>query len=108
MIYIDDMAENLQFVLKSKELAKTYGMCRRFGEESYDKDWTTEKEVRLKVGIQQLEIFANGYKIHDGQILKTVFFPKIAIPVSENAFDVVKIGFSPQFYARKEFLEEIR
>lgn len=86
----------------------THGMCRRFGEESYDKDWTTEKEVRLKVGIQQLEIFANGYKIHDGQILKTVFFPKIAIPVSENAFDVVKIGFSPQFYARKEFLEEIR
>ena len=78
------------------------------GEESYDKDWTTEKEVRLKVGIQQLEIFANGYKIHDGQILKTVFFLKIAIPVSENAFDVVKIGFSPQFYARKEFLEEIR
>ncbi len=36
MIYIDDMAENLQFVLKSKELAKTYGMCRRFGEESYE------------------------------------------------------------------------
>ena len=54
----------------------TYGMCRRFGEESYDKDRTTEKEVRLKVGIQQLEIFANGYKIHDGQILKTVFFLK--------------------------------
>ncbi len=83
-------------------------MCRRFGEELYDKDWTTEKEVRLKVGIQQLDIFTNGYENHDGQILKTAFFPKIAIPVSDVAFDVVKIGFSPQFGARKKFLEDIR
>ena len=36
------------------------------------------------------------------------FFPKIAVPVSDEAFDVVKIGFSPQFNDRKSFLEEIR
>ncbi len=89
-------------------IKSTHGICRRFGEESYDKDWTAEKEVRLKVGIQQLEIFTNGYENHDGQILKTAFFPKIAIPVSDMAFDVVKIGFSPQFSAKREFLEEIR
>ena len=40
--------------------------------------------------------------------MKSAFFPKIAIPVSDDAFDVVQIGFSPQFSAKKELLEEIR
>ena len=89
-------------------IKSTHGLCERFGKESYDKDWTTEKEVRLKVGIQQLEIFTNGYEIHDGMIMKTAYFPKIAVPVSDNVFDVVKIGFALKFEDRKRFLEEIK
>lgn len=89
-------------------IKSTHGMCKRQGKEAHDKDWTTEKEVRLKVGIQQLEIFTNGHEIHDGMIMKTIFFPKIAVPVSDEAFDVLKISFAPQFRDRKGFLEEMR
>lgn len=89
-------------------IKSTHGICRRFGKEPYEKNWTTEKEVRLKVGIQQLEIFTNGYEIHDGMIMKTVYFPKIAVPVSDKAFDVVKIGFAPKFGDKKGFLEKIK
>ena len=60
------------------------------------------------MGIQQLEIFTNGYEIHDGMIMKTAYFPKIAVPVSDNVFDVVKIGFALKFEDRKRFLEEIK
>ena len=84
------------------------GISRRPGKKPREKDWTTEKEVRLKIGIQQLEIFSNGYEIHDGIVMKTDFFPKIAVPVSERAFDTVKIGFAPRFQERKRFLEEIQ
>lgn len=89
-------------------IKSTHGICRRPGKTPYDKDWTTEKEVRLKVGVQQLNIFANGYEIHDGMIMQKAFFPKIAVPVSDEAFKVVKIGFSPQFTDRKKFIEELQ
>ena len=89
-------------------IKSTHGICRRPGKEPYEKDWTTEKEVRLKIGIQQLEILPNGYKAHDGMVMKTDFFPKIAVPVSEWAFDTVKIGFAPKYQKRKRFLEEIQ
>lgn len=57
-------------------IKSTHRICRRPGKTPYDKDWTTEKEVRLKVGVQQLNIFANGYEIHDGMIMQKPFFRK--------------------------------
>ncbi len=90
-------------IIKSKK-----GLCQRRGREPYMKDWSSEKEVRLKVGIQQLEIFKNNNEIHDGMIMQNVFFPKIAIPVSDEAFDEIKIKFSPGFKNQKEYIGEIR
>ena len=83
-------------------------MCQRNGKETYEKDWTTEKEVRLKVGIQQLDINVNGNEEHDGMIMQGAFFPKIVIPISEDAFDEIKIKFSPEFENKDEFLNELR
>lgn len=86
----------------------THGMCERTGKEPYEKDWTTEKEVRLKVGIQQFDINKNGNEEHDGMIMTKAFCPKIAVPVSENAFDEIYIKFSPEFENKDEFLNELR
>ncbi len=47
----------------------TKGMCQRWEKEPYEKDWSTEKEVRLKVGIQQLDIFKNGHDLKKIQAL---------------------------------------
>lgn len=88
-------------------IKSTKGMCQRWGKEPYMKDWTSEKEVRLKVGIQQFDIFKNGYENHDGMIVQNGFFPKVAIPVSGKAFDEIKIKFSPNFKNQEEYLEKL-
>lgn len=88
-------------------IKSTKGICKRFGRTPYEKDWTTEKEVRLKVGIQQYDIFKNGYEIHDNIIMPDVFFPKIAVPLNENAFKTIKIRFSPNFHDKEKFIENI-
>lgn len=89
-------------------IKSTHGMCRRYGKNPYEKDWTTEKEVRLKVGIQQLDINLNGNVVHDEMIMQNVYFPKIAVPISEDAFNEIKIKFSPKFENKDEFLNELR
>lgn len=89
-------------------IKSTHGMCQRNGKEPYEKDWTTEKEVRLKVGIQQFDINVNGNEVHDGMIMQSAFFPKIAVSISEEAFDEIKIKFSPKFENKDEFLNELR
>ena len=84
----------------------TKGLCRREGKKEYEKDWRSEKEVRLKIGVQQLEIFKNGHECHDGMIMGAAF-PKIAVPMSEDAFNEINIGFSPKFKNQKIYLQEI-
>lgn len=88
-------------------IKSTKGICQRWGVEPYEKDWSTEKEVRLKVGIQQLDILANGNEIHDDMIMKEAFFPKIAVALTEDAFEEVKIKFSPAFKDRKAYLKKV-
>lgn len=89
-------------------IKKIHGPCCREGREPYDKDWKSEKEVRLKVGIQQLSIKKNGYEIHDGMIMDQCFSPKIAVPISDDAFDTLKIGFNSLFTRKTELLREIQ
>lgn len=66
-------------------IKNTHGMCKRPNAEVYDKDWTTEKEVRLKVGI----------KSNYDQLPEKVFFPKMAVKLKEEAFSELRIRFSP-------------
>ena len=87
-------------------IKSTHGLCQRPGRESYRKDWTTEKEVRLKVSVQQLEEDINGNKEHDKMIHK-FWFKRAAVPLSENALHCIKIRFSPNFDDKKAFLDEL-
>lgn len=64
--------------------------------------------MRLKVGIQQFHNFKNGYEIHDGMIVDEVFHPKISVPIIDDAFDIIKIRFSPYFTNKDAFIEKIK
>ncbi|MDO4554255.1 MAG: hypothetical protein Q4B70_03815 [Lachnospiraceae bacterium] len=90
-------------IIKSKQ-----GVCRRNGQESYEKDWTTEKEIRLKIEIQQFDNTLNGYEIHDQLIIKDVYPPKIAVKVTEEAFKNIILRFSPEFQDKDDFLEKVK
>lgn len=81
-------------------IKKTNGICERSGQKPYPKDWTTEKEVRLKIGIWQ-----GAYVDKKLDYL----FPKIAVKLSPDAFDAFDIRFSPNFDDKKKntYLEEL-
>ncbi len=90
-------------IVKSK-----YGICSRQSNKQYEKDWTTEKEVRLKVAITQLDNSKNGYPIHDGTIMSDVYFPKIAVKLSDIAFKYIKIKFSPGFSSKEDYIKRLK
>lgn len=81
-------------------IKNTKGFCYRWGSEPYEKDWTTEREVRLKVGIDKMFVNMNDLPI----------FPKIAVPLSETAFEEFKIRFGPNVLEekRESFIRELR
>lgn len=89
-------------------IKKTSGLCKRNNKESYIKDWASEKEVRLKIGIQQFSNVKNGYEIHDGMIMDKAYLSKVRVPLQEQAFETIKIRFSPNFVNKNEFIEKIR
>lgn len=76
------------------------GMCSRWGNEPYEKDWTTEKEVRLKVGINNVFNNMNEQPI----------FPKVAVPLNHEAFKEFKIRFSSMasHEKRNEFMIKLK
>jgi len=75
---------------------QTTGVCIRNGNEPYLKVWEDEKEVRLKTMIKN-EDFEEPFS----------YFPKIAVPLSEDAFNVIKIRFSPKFTDKDEFFKAV-
>ncbi|NLK78699.1 MAG: hypothetical protein GX284_13575 [Clostridiales bacterium] len=97
----DGILKGVRFITPSVVgiIKNTHGLCKGKNAEVYDKDWTTEKEVRLKVGIGTT---------HD-ILPKELFFPKMAIKLKENAFDELVIRFSPTMTEekRKENIKEI-
>ncbi len=89
-------------------IKSTQGLSVREGKESYIKNWSSEKEIRLKVGIKQFDNQKNGHAIHDNKIYDNFIFPKIAVPIKDDAFDVIKIRFSPEFIDRDKFIDKIK
>lgn len=81
-------------------IKNTRGLCSRYNKEIYEKDWTSEKEVRLKVGIQ-----SNG-----NSLPKDVIFPKMAVKLNAQAFEKLVIRFSPLMSEekRRKSLEELK
>lgn len=89
-------------------IKKTSGLCKRNNKDSYIKDWTSEKEVRLKIGIQQLCNAKNGYEIHDRMIKDMAYYPKVRVPLKKQAFETIKIRFSPQFNNQSDFIKRVK
>lgn len=81
-------------------IKNTHGLCQRPNREVYDKDWTTEKEVRLKIGIRSR---------HD-RMPNDTFFPTMAVKLNEKAFGELRIRFSPSMKEERksEYMEELR
>ena len=114
VIYDDDLKKFILSECESKENEKyellttnvagivksESGQCCRRGSEPYQKDWTTEKEVRLKVGINNTSNDMNERPI----------FPKIAVPLSDEAFKEFSIQFSPNVSPVKQhsFIKKLR
>ncbi len=82
-IKLDDgifISQDLPGIIK-----KTKGECHRNGGQTYTKNWENEKEVRLKAGIQS-----------DHELLPNdIHFQKLAVKLTDNAFDELIIRFSP-------------
>ena len=68
-------------------IKSTHGMCCRNGKEPYEKNWESEKEVRLKIGVftENKEIRKSG-----------LFFRQMAVKLNQTAFDELPIKFCPE------------
>lgn len=73
-------------------IKNTHGLCKKTNTETYDKDWTSEKEVRLKIGVK------SNYDI----LPRDIVFPKMAVELKDNAFDELQIRFSPTMAEEKK------
>lgn len=80
------------------------GWCKRPGTEKYWKVWETEKEVRLKAGIHRLSSSITSRS----ETRPDIYFRQVAIPLLDNAFDTIRISFSPNYGERDKILKEIR
>ena len=82
-------------------IKKTKGWCERAGKKPYVKSWKDEKEVRLKIHVDR--------KCSD-EAMDGGFFPKMAIPLNEKAFEEVRLKFSPRFSEKDkdDFLAEVK
>lgn len=82
-------------------IKSTHGLCWRDGKEEYDKDWSQEKEVRLKVGVmtQNKTIQELG-----------AYYNQLAVQLSEDAFSELPIKFNPDMKTdvRKKYLDELK
>lgn len=82
-------------------IKSTHGLCWRDGKEEYDKDWSQEKEVRLKVGVmtQNKTIQELG-----------AYYNQLAVQLSEDAFSELPIKFNPDMKndVRKKYLDELK
>lgn len=90
---------SLPGIIKSCE-----GWCKRPGAEKYWKVWETEKEVRLKAGIHRLSNSTSA----GTETMPDIYFRQVSIPLVDEAFDTIRISFSPNYGDREELLGEIK
>lgn len=81
-------------------IKKESGLCERNGK-SYVKNWEQEKEVRLITQILLPSMIQNPNR---------PYFPKISIPLSDDAFSNLSIRFSPKYSQDKKqnYIERIK
>lgn len=94
------ISQSIPGIIKSRA-----GWCQRWNREKYWKDWESEKEVRLKVGVHRL---SHNQAYLDSTKSEEPYFRYLTIPLTDNAFDTLKIAFSPQYKERDSLLQEIQ
>lgn len=99
LIHGKSITQSIPGIIKSRS-----GWCERWGRARYLKNWETEKEVRLKAGIHRLSK-NEGYT--NSNVLAEPYFKQVAVPLTDEAFTIVKIAFSPNFKDRHALLMEI-
>ena len=77
---------------------RTHGLCERTGKKPYIKSWKDEKEVRLKIYVD---------RICGDTAMDSGFFPKMAIPLNDKAFERVRLKFSPNFIGKEELVQKV-
>ena len=90
---------SLPGIIKSRE-----GWCKRPGKEKYWKVWENEKEVRLKAGIHRLSNSMSS----ETKTEPDIYFKQVAIPLFDEAFEIIRIAFSPNYANRDKLLAEIK
>jgi len=77
------------------------GICERRESTPYEKDWSSEKEVRLKLGIMSPNDLMKGPS--------SPISTKIAVSLNDNAFEKFQIRFSPKISEEKKesFIKEL-
>ena len=91
------LSQGIPGIIKSRE-----GWCKRQGKEKYWKNWEDEKEVRLKVGVHRLS--ANDGTINTSR----PSFKYLAVPLVEDSFNEIRIGFSPKNKEKDILIKEIK
>lgn len=94
------ISQDIPGIIKSRA-----GWCKRWNKEKYWKDWECEKEVRLKVGVHRLSHNEIGNNLSNTD---EPYFRQLVIPLNDDAFDEIKIAFSPNFKDTKALLDEIK
>lgn len=100
--WMDSCPENIMKVVIPNAagiIKKTKGWCERNGKKPYVKSWKDEKEVRLKIYVDR--------KCSD-DVMDSGFFPKMAIPLNEKAFEEVRLKFSPKFSGKEDFVQKVK
>jgi hypothetical protein len=79
----------------------TKGISRREGQQPKERNWVDEKEVRLKIGIK------NQYTPFQEQ--KNLWFRKLSVSLTHDAFNELVIRFSPEFIEKdkKSYIEKL-
>lgn len=82
-------------------IKSTHGISKREGQIARDKNWESEKEVRLKIGVKTLN-----------PVLKQlgIYWKQMAVKLSDTAFSELPLRFSPDMGAeqKRQSMEKIR
>lgn len=95
----NSLSQSIPGIIKSRA-----GWCERGSNEKYWKEWESEKEVRLKVGVHRL---SHNEAVNTPKSGET-YFPRLVVPLTDDAFSEIRITFSPKHRDAEKILREIQ
>lgn len=84
-------------------IKKKTGVSKRTGKV---RNWSNEKEIRLKACIHQEDHFLTGNENHDGAMFP-ITIKQVVVTLDKNAFDTLYIYFPDSFVDKDGFIDEL-